>query len=117
MPRVHRGAARRQSKKRIFKAVKGHRGPDGKLLRLAKEAAVRSKVNARIGRKQKKRTYRGLWILRLNAACRERGIRYSEFIHGCKKASIGLNRKILSDLAITDPAAFDQIVEKAKAAL
>lgn len=117
MPRVRRGAARRQSKKRIFQVVKGHRGPDGKLLRLAKEAAVRANVNARIGRKQKKRTYRGLWIIRLSAACRQRGIRYSQFILGCKKALIGLNRKMLSELAIADPAAFDQVVEKAKAAL
>lgn len=117
MPRVCRGAARRQSKKRIFQVVKGHRGPDGKLLRLAKEAAVRANVNARIGRKQKKRTYRGLWIIRLSAACRQRGIIYSHFINGCKKAGIGLNRKMLSELAIAAPAAFDQIVEKAKAAL
>lgn len=65
----------------------------------------------------KKRDFRGLWIIRLNAACRERGVRYSQFINGCKKASIGLNRKMLSDLAIADPTAFDQIVEKAKAAL
>jgi large subunit ribosomal protein L20 len=117
MPRVRPGAARRQSKKRIFKAVKGHRGSDSKLLRLAQEAGVRAKVNARIGRKRKKRDFRGLWIIRLNAACRERGVRYSQFINGCKKASIGLNRKMLSDLAIADPTAFDQIVEKAKAAL
>ncbi len=117
MPRVRGGAARRQSKKRIFKSVKGYRGSDSKLLRLAKEADVRAKVNARIGRKRKKRDFRKLWIIRLNAACRERGIRYSQFVNGCKKTSIGLNRKMLSELAIADPAAFDQIVEKAKAAL
>lgn len=117
MPRVRCGAARRQSKKRIFKSVKGYRGSNSKLLRLAKEADVRAKVNARIGRKRKKRDFRKLWIIRLNAACRERGIRYSQFVNGCKKTSIGLNRKMLSELAIADPAAFDQIVEKAKAAL
>ncbi len=117
MPRVRRGAARRQAKKRIFKAVKGHRGPDSKQIRLAKEAAVRAQVNARIGRKLKKRDYRAMWIIRLSAACRQRGVRYSQFISGCKKAQINLNRKMLSEIAIADPAGFDQIVEKAKAAL
>ena len=117
MSRVRRGAARRQAKKRILKAVKGHRGPDGKLIRLAKEAAVRANVNARVGRRRKKRDYRGLWIIRLSAACRQREIRYSLFINGCKKANINLNRKMLSEIAIADPAGFDQIVEKAKAAL
>ena len=116
MPRVRRGAARRQAKKRVFKAVKGHRGSDGNLLRLAKEALVRANVNARVGRRRKKRDYRGLWIIRLSAACTERGVRYSQFINGCKKAGIGLNRKMLSEIAIADPAGFDQIVEKAKAA-
>lgn len=117
MPRVRRGAARRQAKKRILKGVKGHRGSDGKLIRLAKEASVRANVNARVGRRRKKRDYRGLWIIRLSAACRQREIRYSLFINGCKKANINLNRKMLSEIAIADPAGFDQIVEKAKAAL
>ena len=117
MPRVRKGAARRQAKKRVFKAVKGHRGPQSSQIRLAKEAMVRANVNARIGRKLKKRDYRGLWIIRLSAACNERGIRYSQFINGCKKAKIELNRKMLSEIAISDPAGFDDIVEKAKAAL
>ena len=117
MPRVRRGAARRQAKKRIFKAVKGHRGRASKQIRLAKEAAVRANVQARIGRKLKKRDYRGLWIIRLSAACQQRDINYSRFINGCKKAGIALNRKMLSEIAIDDPAGFDQIVEKAKAAL
>ncbi|MBN1456868.1 MAG: 50S ribosomal protein L20 [Sedimentisphaerales bacterium] len=117
MPRVRKGAARRQAKKRVFKAVKGHRGPQSRQIRLAKEAMVRANVNARIGRKLKKRDYRGLWIIRLSAACSERGIRYSQFINGCKKANIELNRKMLSEIAISDPAGFDNIVEKAKAAL
>ena len=117
MPRVRRGAARRQAKKRIFKAVKGHRGPGGNQLRLAKEAVIRANVQARIGRKLKKREYRGLWIIRLSAACRQRGIRYSQFINGCKKAGITLNRKMLSEIAIADPAGFDKNVEKANAAL
>ena len=116
MPRVRKGAARRQAKKRILKAVKGHRGSAGHLYRLAKEATVRSAVNARIGRKLRKRDFRGLWIIRLSAACRQRGVRYSEFINACKKANIALNRKMLSEIAIADPKGFDAIVETAKAA-
>ncbi|MBN1125104.1 MAG: 50S ribosomal protein L20 [Sedimentisphaerales bacterium] len=117
MPRVRKGAARRQAKKRILKDVKGHRGPQSRQLRLAKEARVRAGVNAYVGRKEKKRQYRGMWIIRLNAACRMRGVRYSEFINGCKKAGIELNRKMLSEIAIADPAGFDAVVEKVKTAL
>jgi len=117
MPRVRKGAASRQSKKRVLKAVKGYHGSAGRLLRLAKEATVRAAVNARIGRKLKKRDYRGLWITRITAACKLRGIRYSQFINGCKKANIQLNRKMLSEIAIADPAGFDTIVETAKAAI
>jgi large subunit ribosomal protein L20 len=84
---------------------------------LAKEAATRAGVYARVGRKLRKRNFRGLWIIRLSAACRQRGIRYSQFINGLKKANIALNRKILSEIAITDPAGFDAIVEAAKAAI
>ncbi len=115
MPRVRKGAARHQAKKRVLKAVKGHRGSAGRLYRLAKEAAVKAAVNARVDRKRRKRDFRGLWITRLNAACRQRGIRYSEFINACKKANIGLNRKMLSEIAIADPEGFDAIVEAAKA--
>ena len=117
MPRVRKGAARNKARKRVLKAVKGYRGATGRQLRLAKEATVRAAVNARVGRKLKKRDYRGLWIIRINAACRDREIRYSQFISGLKKAGIELNRKMLSEIAIADPAAFDLIVEKAKAAL
>jgi len=117
MPRVRKGAARRQAKRRILKAVKGHRNPRGRLLRLAKEAATRAEVNARIGRKRKKRDFRNLWIIRLNAACRARELRYSQFISGCKKANIELNRKMLSEIAIDDPEGFDAIAEEVKAAL
>lgn len=117
MPRVRKGAARRQAKKRILKAVKGYRGATRTQIRLAKEARIRAEVNARVGRKLKKRDYRSLWITRLSAACRMRGMRYSEFINGLKKAGIELNRKMLSEIAIADEAGFDQIVEKAKAAL
>ena len=117
MPRVRKGPARRQAKKRILKAVKGFRGQTSSQYRMAKEARTRADVNARVCRKLKKRDYRGLWIIRINAACGERDIRYSQFINGCKKAKIELNRKMLSEIAIADPAAFDAIVDKAKAAL
>ncbi len=116
MPRVRKGAARRQAKKRVLKAVKGHRGSAGRLYRLAKEAVVRADVNARIGRKLRKRDFRGLWIVRLSAACRQRGVRYSQFINGLKKANIALNRKMLSEIAIADPKGFDAIVEAVKVA-
>jgi len=117
MPRVRKGAARHRAKKRILKAVKGYRGPAGHNYRLAKEAGVRAAVNARIDRKRRKRDFRGLWIIRLSAACRQRGIRYSQFINGCKKANIQLNRKMLSEIAIADPEGFDAVVEAAKAAI
>lgn len=117
MPRVRKGSARRQPKKRILKTVKGHRGAPGHLYRLAKEAATRAGVYARVGRKLRKRDFRGLWVIRLSAACRQRGIRYSQFINGLKKANITLNRKMLSEIAIADPAGFDVIVEAAKAAV
>jgi large subunit ribosomal protein L20 len=116
MPRVRKGAARHRAKKRILKAVKGYHGATSRQYRLAKEAVVRAAVNARIDRKRRKRDFRGLWIVRLSAACRQRGIRYSQFIDGCKKANIGLNRKMLSEMAIVDPAGFDAIVEAANAA-
>jgi large subunit ribosomal protein L20 len=115
MPRVRKGAARRKARKRVLKAVKGHRGPAGHLYRMAKGAAVRAEVNARIDRKRRKRDFRGLWIIRLSAACRQRGIRYSQFINSCKKANIALNRKMLSEIAIDDPRGFDAIVEAAEA--
>ena len=117
MPRIRKGAARHQAKKRILKAVKGYRGTRGRLYRQAKEAVIRAAVNARIDRKRRKRDFRGLWIIRLSAACRQRGIRYSQFIDGCKKADIQLNRKVLSEIAIADPGGFDAIVEAARAAI
>jgi len=117
MPRVRKGAAARKAKKRVLKSVKGRRASTGHLYRLAKEARTRSEVYARRDRKLKKRDFRSLWIIRVNAACRERGLRYSEFINGCKKANIGLNRKMLSEIAIADPQGFDAIAEEVKAAL
>ena len=114
MPRARKGAARHQAKKRILRAVKGYRSTRGRLYRQAKEAVVRADVNARIDRKRRKRDFRGLWIVRLSAACRQRGIRYSQFIDGCKKANIGLNRKMLSEIAIADPQGFDAIVTEVR---
>ncbi|MEN6385167.1 MAG: 50S ribosomal protein L20 [Phycisphaerales bacterium] len=117
MPRVSKGSATRKARKRILKRVSGMRGGPGRTYRLAKERVIRSEVFARVGRKLKKRQFRALWITRLNAACKMRKIRYAEFINGCKKANIGLDRKMLSALAISDPAAFDVIVDKARAAI
>ena len=117
MPRVRKGAARHKAKKRIFQAAKGYRGPRSKNLRLAKEAIVRAATNATRDRKRKKRDFRSLWIIRLSAACRSRNIRYSQFINGLKLAQIGLNRKMLSEMAIHDEEAFDKIVEIAKQAI
>lgn len=117
MPRVKKGAAVRRAKKRVLKEARGFRGARRNQWRIATEAVRKAEVNARKGRKVKKREYRGLWILRVNIACKQRGLRYSQFINGLKKAQIGLNRKMLSEIAIADPQAFDAIVEQAKAAL
>jgi large subunit ribosomal protein L20 len=117
MPRVKKGAARHRTKKRILKAIEGHRGATRTNYRLAKEALVRAGVYARAGRKQRKRQFRGLWITRLSAACKARGLRYSQMIHGMKKANITINRKMLSEIAIADPPAFDLIVNAVKAVI
>jgi large subunit ribosomal protein L20 len=115
--RTTKGAARNQAKKRLFKKTKGYTGGRGTLLRSAKETIVRAGVFAYRDRKARKREFRKLWIIRINAAARERGLRYSEFIAGLKKASIELDRKTLSEMAINDSAAFDAVVEKAREAL
>jgi large subunit ribosomal protein L20 len=111
------GVARKRKNNRLFKKAKGYTGGRRRLLRSVKETLVRAETFAFRDRRARKREFRKLWILRINAACRERGLRYSEFIHGCTKAGIELDRKILSDLAIHDAAAFDAIVAKAKAAI
>ena len=116
MPRVQKGAARRQSKKRVFNDVKGFRGPRSKNWRLVQESRTRSLAMAQSGRRLKKRQFRRLWVTRLSAACQERGIRYSQFIFGLKMAQVGINRKMLSELALNDPKAFDEIVEIARKA-
>jgi len=110
MTRVRLGTARRRSKKRLFKEARGNVGGRSKLLRTVKETVVRSRVYAYRDRRNRKRVLRALWITRLNAACRQRGVSYSSFIHALKAAEIGLNRKSLSELAISDPAIFDEIL-------
>ena len=115
--RTTKGAARNKAKKRLFKKAKGYVGGRGRLLRTVKETLVRAEAFAYRDRKVRKREFRKLWIIRINAACRQRDLRYSEFICGLKKAGIELDRKQLSEMAVHDPAAFDQVVEKAKGAL
>jgi large subunit ribosomal protein L20 len=108
---------RNRSKKRLFQKVKGYVGGRRRLLRTAKEAIVRAGVYATRDRRLRKRDFRKLWIIRINAAVRERGLRYSEFIHGLEKAQIGLDRKSLAEMAVSDPASFDAIVEQVKGML
>ncbi len=115
--RTTKGAARTRAKRKLFKRAKGYRGGRRNMLRTVKETLVRAGVFAFRDRRVKKRTYRRLWITRINAACRQRGLRYSEFIHGLQKAEIELDRKSLSEIAICDPAGFDVIVESVKEVL
>lgn len=117
MPRARKGAARRQAKVRWFKKVKGNRGARRTQWRRVQEAVIRAGVYAYKDRRLVKRDYRQLWITRINAACKMRGLNYSRFIAGLKGANIDLNRKMLSEVAIHDPEAFDKIVEQAKAGL
>lgn len=115
--RTTKGAARTKAKRRLFKKAKGYVGGRRRLLRTVKETLIRAGVFAYRDRRVRKRDFRRLWITRVNAACRMRDIRYSEFINGLKKANIELDRKMLSEIAIHDPAAFDAIVAEAKQAL
>ncbi|MCX8255025.1 50S ribosomal subunit protein L20 [Beijerinckiaceae bacterium RH CH11] len=117
MARVKRGVAAHAKHKKTLKAAKGFYGRRKNTIRAAKAAVDRSMQYATRDRKVKKRTFRALWIQRLNAAVRELGLTYSRFIDGLNKAGIEMDRKVLSDLAIREPAAFAAIVEKAKAAL
>ena len=114
--RTTKGSARNRGKNRLFKKTKGYVGGRGTLLRTAKETLVRAEAYAFRDRRVRKREFRKLWIIRINAAARERGLRYSEFVNGLKRANIELNRKMLSEMAIHDPAGFDAVVEKAREA-
>ena len=117
MVRARSEATTAARKKRTRKLTKGFRLGRHNLFRMAMTTLIRSRVYAFRDRKDKKRQYRRMWIVRINAACRMRGLRYSEFIHGLQLANIALDRKSLSETAIHDPAAFDKLVEIAKAHL
>ncbi len=117
MPRATNAPASRERRKRVLDAAKGYRGRRSKLFRYAKDATMKAKYWSYRDRKTRKRTFRYLWIQRLNAAVRAQGLTYSRFAEGLKAANIGLDRKILSDLAITDENAFKGIVEQVKSAL
>jgi large subunit ribosomal protein L20 len=117
MARVKGAINTRKHHKKVLKMAKGFRGAESKLYRVANQAVMRSMQNAYIGRKRRKRDFRRLWIARISAATKMNGMNYSRFMNGLKKANIEMNRKMLSEIAIADPAAFSQLVEKAKAAL
>jgi len=114
MPRVRKGAARHRKHKRVLSAARGFYGAASRRYRLAMEKIFRAGVTATRDRKVRKRNFRRLWITRISAACRQRGVRYSTFMSDLAKADIDLNRKMLSEIAIADPAAFDKIVEASK---
>lgn len=117
MPRVKRGTSRRDARKKLLKHASGFFLTRSKLYREAREAVQKSLEYGYVGRRLKKRDFRALWIVRINAGCHANNISYSRFIGGLKKAGIDLNRKILSDMAATDPAGFRVLVDKARAAL
>ena len=117
MARVKGAMVTKKKHKKILKLAKGYRGAKSKLFRTANEAVMKSLKYAYIGRKQKKRDFRRLWIARISAAAKMNGMNYSTFMNGLKKAEININRKMLSEIAIADPKAFTELVEKANAAL
>jgi large subunit ribosomal protein L20 len=117
MPRVKSSVARRRRHKKVLKQAKGYRGRRSKWFKKANESVMRGLQYAYRDRKVKKRDFRGLWIQRINAAARQNGISYSRLMHGLKKARVEIDRKVLADLAVSDPEAFQSIVEKAQSAL
>jgi large subunit ribosomal protein L20 len=117
MARVKRGVTSHAKHKKVLKAAKGFHGRRKNTIRVAKQAVEKANQYAYRDRKRRKRTFRALWIQRLNAAVRPFGLNYSRFIDGLGKAGVMVDRKVLSDLAIREPAAFEAIVEKAKAAI
>ena len=117
MARVKGAMMTRKRRKKVLKLAKGYWGAKCRHFKMAKQAVMKSGNYAFIGRKQRKRDFRRLWITRISAACRMNGINYSTFMNGLKKAGITLNRKMLSEIAIADAAGFTALVEKAKAAL
>lgn len=117
MARVKGAMMTRKRRKKVLKLAKGYWGAKSRRFKMAKQAVMKSGNYAFIGRKQRKRDFRRLWITRISAACRMNDINYSTFMNGLKKAGVTLNRKMLSEIAIADPAGFTALVEKAKAAL
>lgn len=117
MPRVKRGTKRNDRRKKILKRASGYFLTKSKLYQAAQEAVERGLKFAYSGRRQKKRQYRSLWIVRINAAAKQNGISYSQLINGLKKAGVELDRKILADIAVNDAQGFAALVEQAKAAL
>ncbi|MDQ2983395.1 MAG: 50S ribosomal protein L20 [Actinomycetota bacterium] len=117
MPRVKRSVHARKKRRKVLKQASGYWGLKHSSYKRAKEQVEHSLVYAYRDRKAKKRNFRRLWILRINAAARQNGLSYNQFIAGCRKAEIGLDRKVLADLAVSDPPAFAAIAEQAKAAL
>ncbi len=111
MPRVRKGAAKRRKHKRILKKARGYVGATSRHYRLAKQAAFRAGVYATRDRRNRKRDFRRLWITRISAAAKQRGIRYNQLMYGLFESGIRLNRKMLSEIAIADPAGFDAIVD------
>ena len=117
MARVKGAMMTRKRRNKMLKLAKGYWGAKSKHFKMAKQQVMKSGNYAFAGRKQKKRDFRRLWITRISAACKANGMNYSTFMNGLKKADITLNRKMLSEIAIADPAAFTALVDKAKAAL
>lgn len=117
MPRVKRGVTARARHKKVLELAKGFRGRRKNVYRIAKQAVMKAGQYAYRDRRNKKRVFRRLWIARINAAARSHGVTYSRFMAGIKKAAIEIDRKVLADMAVNDPAAFGSIVEKVKAQL
>ncbi|WP_037587169.1 50S ribosomal protein L20 [Stenoxybacter acetivorans] len=117
MPRVKRGVTARARHKKVLALAKGYRGRRKNVYRVAKQAVMKAGQYAYRDRRQRKRQFRQLWIVRINAAARENGLSYSKFMNGLKRAAIEIDRKVLADLAVFEKAAFTQLAEKAKAAL
>ena len=117
MARVKGAMMARKRRNKVLKAAKGYWGAKSKHFKMAKQAVMKSGNYAYIGRKQKKRDFRSLWITRISAQCKVNGMNYSTFMHGLKKAGIELNRKMLAEIAVSDKEAFADLVAKAKAAI
>ncbi|MFP4055918.1 MAG: 50S ribosomal protein L20 [Candidatus Brocadiia bacterium] len=114
MPRVSLSPSRRRRHKRDIKAARGHRGGRSRLYRTAKESVLRARQFAYRDRRNRKRDFRALWITRIGAACRQRGLAYNQFVHGLRQAEVGLNRKMLAEIAVSDPQGFDRLVDVAR---